>query len=104
MYFKVDYDKVSEVGNSLVLETEKLNSLYMDIVEICQSINENWHSEDSSIYIYRLIDFLNRKVNENENLNVAGRVLKDISFMYSEQDNRWLKELVQNLDVKGKVE
>ena len=104
MYFKVDYDKVSEVGNSLVLETEKLNSLYMDIVKICQSINENWHSEDSSIYIYRLIDFLNRKVNENENLNVAGRVLKDISFMYSEQDNRWLKELVQNLDVKGKVE
>lgn len=104
MFFKVDYDKVSEVGNSLVVETERLNSLYSDLVEICNSINENWHSEDSHIYIRRLINYLNVKSKENENLNVAGHALKDISYIYSEQDNKWLNELVQNLDVKGRVE
>ena len=105
MFFKVDYDKVSEVGNSLVVETEKLNSLYSDIAEICKSINENWYSKDSSIYIYRLLKFINDKAIENENFNVAGRALKDISSVYSEQDNKWLNELVQTLDVKkGRVD
>lgn len=104
MYFKVDYDKVSEVGNSLVTETEKLNSLYHEVVEICKSIDDNWSSKDSSIYVYRLVSYIESKMKENENLNLAGRALKDISSVYSEQDNKWLNELVQNAVVKGRIE
>ena len=104
MFFKVDYEKVSDIGNSLAVQTEKINTLYHDIVNICKSIDENWRSKDSSIYVYRFVNYIDSKMRENENLNVAGNALKDISSVYSEQDNKWLNELVRNSIGEGRIE
>lgn len=104
MVFKVDYDKVSEVGHSLAEKTAELHALYFDVAEICNAIDENWRSEDSSVYIYQFVNFIENKMKENENLNTAGRALKDISSIYSEQDNKWLNDLLRSDIMKGRIE
>lgn len=104
MVFKVDYEKVSEIGHYLAEKTTELHSLYFDVVDICKEIDENWRSEDSSVYIYQFISFIENKMRENEKLNIAGRTLKDISSIYSEQDNKWLNDLLRNDIVKGRIE
>ena len=95
MFFKVDYDKVEETSNVLLKETEELNNLYFDIVNICKSIDDNWQSEDASVYVAQFIKFIRNQMLENYKLNDAGKVLKRTSYRYSEQDNKWMQDLLK---------
>lgn len=101
MFFKVDYDKVSETSSILKQKSEELNTLYFEIVDLCKSIDENWQSEDSTVYLAQLLSFLRERIQENEKLNNAGSVLKNVSSRYAEQDAKWEKELIQNDIMKG---
>lgn len=104
MVFTIDYEKVSEVGNVGAKKTLDINNLYSDIIDICSEINDNWQSKDSSIYMYHFASFLEKKMKENDDLNTTFKALMDISSVYSEQDNKWLRELI-NTDVsKGRVD
>ena len=40
MNFKVDYEKVQEVGNSLKLKSEEINRIYIEMLELCKQIGE----------------------------------------------------------------
>lgn len=95
MVFKLDYEKVAEVGTSLVGKAEELNSLYSDVINISQLMDDCWMSEDSSIYISHFVDYIKMKKIENELFYGASRTLKDISLMYAEQDEKGLRNLVQ---------
>ena len=104
MFFKVDYDKMSETSSFLMNKTDELTNLYLEIVDICKSIDENWQSEDSTVYISQLVSFIKDTLKENEKLYNAGIVLKKVSSRYSDQDNKWASDLVKNDILKGKVE
>ncbi len=95
MVFKLDYEKAREVGTSLVKKTEELNSLYSDIINISQLMDDCWKSEDSSIYISHFVDYIKTRMRENELFYGASRTLKDISLMYEEQDDKSFNNLVQ---------
>lgn len=96
MVFKVDYDKVSDVGNALLTKSEELNSLYLEIIDLCKDINENWISEDSSIYLGHMTVYLKNKIRENESLYNTGSSLKKVSSLYSDQDNKWVNDLLKS--------
>ena len=102
MVFKVDYDKVSEVGQSFQEKSEKLNSLYYDLIDICKEIDENWKSEDSTIYLSHMATFILSKIDENETLFDTGRVLSKVSSRYSDQDDKWIKDLLNNEELMKK--
>lgn len=103
MVFKVDYEKVSNVSSYLVEKTEKLQSLYFDIIKICKEIDDNWSSDDSSVYIYKFISFIENKMKENENLNMAGHTLKEISSIYFEQEKIGLNNILRTDFGKGRM-
>jgi len=100
MVFKVDYDKVSEVGRSFLTKCDELNSLYLDLIEICKEINEKWISEDSSVYLGHMTVYILEKMKENEGLFEIGKVLNKVSSRYSDQDNKWAKDLLKSDLVK----
>lgn len=102
MFFKVDYEKVSETSNILTTKTEELNSLYLGIIDICREINENWQSKDSTVYLTEFNSFVNEKIEENNKLNNIGKTLKGVSSNYKEQDNRWAQNLINRDILKGK--
>lgn len=103
MVFKIDYEKVSNVSSYLVEKTEKLQSLYFDIIKICKEIDDNWSSDDSSVYIYKFISFIENKMKENENLNMAGHTLKEISSIYFEQEKIGLNNILRTDFGKGRM-
>ncbi len=102
MVFKVDYDKVSEVGHSFLDNSEKLYSLYGDLIEICKEIDENWKSEDSTIYLSHMVSYLKEKIIENERLVETGKALNKVSSRYSEQDDKWVKDLLNKIELMKK--
>lgn len=96
MYFKIDYDRVSDIGNSLVTKTQELDALYSDIIEIYCEISKNWKSSDANVYYTDVATFLNEREDELEMINIASSGLRNISSKYSEQDNKFLNELIKN--------
>lgn len=103
MFFKVDYDKVSEVGHSLITKAEELDSLYLKVIDLCNLINDNWQSEDSTIYLSQFAKFIKEKLRENQRIGETGNVLKKVSSRYSDQDNKWAKDLIKSDILKGNV-
>jgi hypothetical protein len=96
MVFKVDYEKMSEVGHSFLDKSEELNSLYLDVIEICKEIDENWKSEDSTIYLRHMAAFLVTKIKENERLFETGKVLNKVSSRYGDQNDKWANDLLKS--------
>ena len=104
MVFKVDYDKVSDVGNALLTKSEELNSLYLEVIDICKEINECWIGEDSSIYLGHMAVYLRDKIKENEMLHNTGKALKKVSSLYSDQDSKWANDLLKTELIKKENE
>ena len=96
MVFRVDYDKVSDVGRSLLTKSEDLRSLYYELIDICLEIDENWKSEDSSIYVGHMAAFIQDKIRENEKLYNTGSVLSKVSSLYGDQDKKWADDLMKS--------
>ena len=103
MYFKVDYEKVSEVGHSLATKAEELDSLYFKVIDLCNLINDNWQSEDSTIYLSHFVRFVKDRLNEDSKILEAGNALNRISSRYSEQENKWVDDLIKSDILKGNV-
>jgi hypothetical protein len=95
MNFSVDYEKLGEVGKYLIQKYEEIDNLYSELYNICKSIDENWVSEDSSVYVWKMINYLNQAIKENEQIANTGDLLNKISDIYGEEDNKWDKELLR---------
>ncbi len=95
MKFSVDYEKLKDLGVFIVNKSEEIDDIYSEILELCSQIDENWKSEDSSIYVGNMRDFVTVTRQENENLLVSGEVLKKLSSLYSEQDNKWVRDIMK---------
>lgn len=95
MKFSVDYEKLKDLGVFIVNKSEEIDDIYSEILELCAQIDENWKSEDSSIYVGNMRDFVTVTRQENENLLVSGEVLKKLSSLYSEQDNKWVRDIMK---------
>lgn len=95
MKFSVDYEKLNDLGVFIVNKSEEIDDIYSEILELCAQIDENWKSEDSSIYVGNMRDFVTVTRQENENLLVSGEVLKKLSSLYSEQDNKWVRDIMK---------
>lgn len=95
MKFCVDYEKLNDLGVFIVKKSEEIDDIYAEILELCGQIDENWKSEDSSIYVGKMRDFVTLTRQYNENLLVSGEVLKKLSSSYSEQDNKWVRDIMK---------
>ncbi len=101
MYFKIDYDKVSNIGLFLKNKSDELDTLYNDVLDICEKIEENYKSEDSSVYLYRFINYVLLFTEENEYLRKGGYVLAKVSSLYSNQEIKWAKDVMNSDLCKG---
>ncbi len=95
MKFSVDYEKLKDLGVFTVNKSEEIDEIYAEILELCGQIDENWKSEDSSIYVGNMRDYVTLTGQENESLLVSGEVLKKLSSLYSEQDNKWVRDIMK---------
>jgi hypothetical protein len=95
MNFSVDYEKLGEVGKYLIQKGEEIDNLYSELYNICKSIDENWKSEDSSVYVWKIVNYLNQIIKENEQIINTGNLLNKLSDIYNEEDNNWDKELLR---------
>lgn len=104
MYFCVDYDNLSKTARSLKSKTYELDSLYTDILKMCNEVNENWVSEDSTVYLGRMESFLNDTLDRNEVIHKCANSLNKISYMYNVQDNKWANDLLKSELMKKRDE
>lgn len=89
MYFKADYDKLSEISRSALTECNNLNDAIADMIQICRDIEENWISEDSSIYIGRMKTYLYDAALEQDSLLQGAFTLNKIAVKYGAQDDKF---------------
>lgn len=94
MKFCVDYDKLSDIGKYTLEKSETIDGIYSDLIKICNEIDISWRSEDSSVYLGNISNYISKKIEENEDMVATGLVLNRISSKYSDQDNKWEKELI----------
>ncbi len=100
MNFKIDYDKVFEIGQFVKEKSLEINNIYFEMIDLCKEINNSWQSEDSSVYLEHMILYLKDKIKDNEILDKAGATLCKLSSLYSEQDNKWMKDLLRNDELR----
>ena len=94
MKFCVDYDKLGALGKFTLEKSESIDSIYNDLINICNEIDVNWRSEDSSVYLGNITNYISKKIRENVDIAATGLVLKKVSSKYGDQDTRWEKELI----------
>lgn len=104
MTFNVDYDKLSELGHYFETKSDELDSLYNDLLGICDKIDENYKSEDSTVYLARFKSNIKNLVQENEDLRLGGQVLNDTSILYGNQELYWAKKVTQEFSGDRRTE
>ena len=95
MNFSIDYDKLGEIGSYLSIKGEELDRIYGELLDICASIENNWKSEDSSVYMYKMISFIKKLVDENEQIVGTSELLTRLSNKYNEKDVEWEKNIIR---------
>lgn len=95
MRFKIDSNKVTELGIFLENKSDELDSLYSDVLKIIDRIDENYRSEDSTVYTSRFEDYTKRIINDNKYLKEGGKVLDRTSLLYDNRENAWAKKVTQ---------
>lgn len=100
MYFKADYDKLSDISRASLNQSNELNDIFADMVKICKEIEENYISEDSSIYMSRMKSYLSDAIKENESLMTGAFSLNKISILYGAQDDKWEEQLMRSNLIK----
>ena len=103
MYFKVDYEKLSDISRASLNKSNELNELYTDIMKIFEDINDNWISEDSSVYIGQMKKFMKDRVTENDALFKGAFALNKIAVLYGAQEDKWEEELKRSSLVNNKL-
>ena len=93
MYFRADYNRLSDLSRATLNKSNELHDKYLEIIQILEDIDSNWISEDSSIYISNMIKFLNDRVIENEKIANGSYALNKIAILYGAQDDKWEKDL-----------
>lgn len=96
MYFKVDSNRVSDVSQFLLQKSDELDGLYNDLLNICNQVEENYQSEDSTIYILKFRNYIKSFVRENEDLRYGGHVLNKTVSLYNNQEDGWAKSIIQD--------
>ena len=95
MRFKIDSNKVTELGIFLENKSDELDSMYNDVLKIIDRIDENYRSEDSTVYTSRFEDYTKRIINDNKYLKEGGKVLDRTSLLYDNRENEWAKKVTQ---------
>lgn len=103
MYFKANYDRLSDMSRASLNKSNELNELYTDIMKIFDDINENWISEDSSVYIGQMKKYMKDRVRENDSLFKGAFALNKIAVLYGAQDDKWEEELKRSSLVNNKL-
>jgi len=101
MYFKIDYEKVSDLGEFLKLKSDELDKLYNDFLDICDRIDDNYKSEDSVVVTDKFRRDLNMYTNENKLLKAGGILLKRTASLYSNQEEQWANRVIREALNKG---
>lgn len=96
MYFKVDNQKVSELSQFLIQKSDELDGIYNDFLDICDKVEENYQSEDSTVYLQKYRNYVNSFKIENEDLRYGGQVLNKTVSLYTEQEDNWAKSIMQD--------
>ena len=94
--FKIDGEKLSELGHFFKSKSDELESLYKDILDICNQIGENYIGKDSTVYINRFKKNINVLLQENEYLREGGFVLDDTTQLYTNQEDKWAKDIAKS--------
>ncbi len=100
--FEFDDDKAKNFADFLKSKSEQLDSLYGDVSQLCDRIEEKYISEDSSIYLGRFRNNINKLKFENEDLHEGGIVLDKTTLLYNQQENKWAQKVLQ-LDTDKEV-
>ncbi len=102
--FKADDERISDIGYFLKNKSEELDNLYSDLLKICDDIEKDYISEDSPIYMAKYRSYIKQFLLENEDLKDGGNVLNKTSSTYSEQENTWAKQIMENEELLKKGE
>ena len=95
MNFSIDYDKLGELGGFLANKSHEIDNIYSDIVDVLVAIDDNWKSEDSSVYVYKIVSFVKEIISDNEQITGASKLLTSLSNKYGESDVKWEKDILR---------
>ena len=101
MNFSIDYDKLGDMGKYLIDKSKEIDDLYSELVDICISIDDNWKSEDSSVYLWKMVAFLKEIIKDNDQIVGTGELLNKLSQRYNDADNKWDKDLLREEQEKN---
>ena len=98
--FKFETEKNVEFSKFLKSKNEELNSIYNSLFDLCNKIEENYKSQDSSVFLDGFRTEIESMVSENEDLNESGAVLDKTRALYTGQEEKWEKKVKQFDDKK----
>ncbi len=101
MYFKADYNRLSDISRASLNKSNELNDLYNDLLKILDEVGENWISDDSTIYLSRMKNYIKERADENEALFTGAFKMNKIAVLYGAQDDKWEQDL-KNSDLYKK--
>lgn len=100
MYFKADYEKLSEISRTSLTKCNDLNDLYADIVKIIEEVDKCWTDMPSIVYFSEMKDFLTQKSRELNALLAGSFTLNKIAMIYGAQDDKWADLIKRSSIVK----
>ena len=93
--FEIDNEKVLDLASFFICLSEEINNLYSDLLQLCDRVEENYISEDSSIFLDKFRNCINRFAYENEALYDGGKTLDKTNALYSQKEDKWVKEVTK---------
>lgn len=95
MNLSIDYDKLGDLGSFLATKAEEIDKIYSELIDILVAIDENWKSEDSSVYMYKIVNYVKEIIKDNEQIVGTSELLTNLSNKYSEHDVKWEKDILR---------
>ena len=93
MVFKVDYNRVNDIGKNLGNDNEILAKKFEELLKIIEDLNKYWYGDDYDKFKDNTYDYIMDLNDTIENINFVSTVMKKASEKYRNNDIGWLKNV-----------
>ncbi len=100
MELVVNYNRINEIGNKLLVENEELVNTLSDILKIIYELKDGWDGPDCENFQIISTTYVKNLENITNRIQYVGEFLKKASNTYHNIDTKWLSSMKNMGDTK----
>ena len=93
MDIKADYNRIEEIGNTVLFKYEELSNELNDLLTIAGNIKSSWNGPDYENFNNKLIEYIKGLNSVTSDIKYIGDNMKKASKTYKESDKEWEQEV-----------